>query len=197
MNPKYSIIIPSHNGELHIRKCLDSVACQWYQNYELIVVCDRCEDDTEKIAKSYRARTITVDYGRDGLSRNAGLDAAQGEYILFLDDDDWWLHEFVLEQINSRISPFVDMLYFSFIWKGRGYCVQSPERSYIAVWNKCWRKDFIGTTRFPSRKYWSDDDFNRMMSYKQGHRVYWDMPMYYYNFMREGSINWIAANGEK
>ena len=195
MNPKYSIIIPSHNGEPHIRKCLDSVASQWYRNYELIVVCDKCEDDTEKIAKSYRARTISVDYGRDGLARNAGLDAAFGEYILFLDDDDWWMHEFVLSQIDSRITPFIDILYFSFIWKGRGYCAQSPERSYIAVWNKCWRKDFIGVTRFPDRPYWSDEDFNRMMSYKKGNRVYWDMPMYYYNFMREGSINWIAANG--
>ena len=52
MKPKYSIIIPSHNGEPHIRKCLDSVAFQWYRNYELIVICDRCEDNTEQIAKS-------------------------------------------------------------------------------------------------------------------------------------------------
>ena len=195
MKPKYSIIIPAHNSEPYIRKCLDSVASQWYRNYELIVICDRCEDNTEQIAKSYRAMTIPVDYGRDGLARNKGLDVAQGEFILFLDSDDWWMHEFVLEKIDSRMTPFVDMLYFSFIWKGRGYCVQSPERSYIAVWNKCWRKDFIGNTRFPERKNWSDEDFNRMMSYKNGNRVYWDMPMYYYNFMREGSINWLAANG--
>ena len=195
MKPKYSIIIPAHNSEPYIRKCLDSVISQWYRNYELIVICDRCEDNTEQIAKSYRAMTIPVDYGRDGLARNKGLDVAQGEFILFLDSDDWWMHEFVLEQIDSRMTPFVDMLYFSFIWKGRGYCVQSPERTYIAVWNKCWRKDFIGTTRFTERKNWSDEDFNRMMSYKNGNRVYWDMPMYYYNFMREGSINWLAANG--
>ena len=195
MNPKYSIIIPAHNGEQYIRKCLDSVVSQWYRNYELIVICDRCEDDTEKIAKSYRAITMNVDFGRDGLTRNAGLDIAQGEFVLFLDSDDWWLHEFVLGQIDSRMTPFVDLLYFSFIWKGRGYCEQSPERNYIAVWNKCWRRAFIGDTRFTDRKFWSDEDFNRAMSYKQGNRVFWDMPMYYYNFMREGSINWTAANG--
>ena len=99
---RFSVIIPAHNSEKFINKALDSIKNQTFRDFELIVVCDRCTDNTKAIAESYGAKTIDVDFGRDGLTRNAGLDIAQGEYILFLDHDDLYMHEFVFEEINKK-----------------------------------------------------------------------------------------------
>lgn len=200
MNPMFSIIIPCHNGEGCIAKCLDSVYSQVYKNQEVIVVCDACTDKTVEIVRKYPGiRMFEVDFHRDGLTRNVGLDHAQGEWVLFLDHDDWWLHEYVTTQLKDMTVkyPLMDLLYFSFIWKGAGYMSQSATGSFIAVWNKMWRKSFIGDTRFSDIKNWSDKDFNQAMNKKVGNRVFWDMPMYYYNFMYEGSINQRYAMGER
>ena len=86
---KFSIIIPAYNAADRIHKALESVKSQAFTDYELIVVCDRCTDNTQQIAESYGARTLAVNYGRDGLTRNAGINMAQGEWLLFMDDDDW------------------------------------------------------------------------------------------------------------
>ena len=198
MKPMFSIIIPSHNGESCLARCLDSVEMQHYRNYETVVICDACTDRTEDIAKKFGVKTFTVDYHRDGLTRNVGLDHAEGEFILFLDHDDWWMHEYVLDLLCEQISenPALDCLYFSFVWKGMGYYRQTPNRSYIAVWNKMWRREFIGKTRFTDRPHWSDTDFNEQMKLKPGKRVYWDHPVYYYNYLYPGSINAQYAAGE-
>ena len=93
---KYSIIVPCHNAVRYMRKCLDSIRCQSVDDYELIVVCDSCTDDTWKIAAEYANIVIQTDHKNDGLARQAGLDHASGEWVLFLDDDDYWLHDQVL-----------------------------------------------------------------------------------------------------
>lgn len=183
---RFSIIIPAYNAEKHITRALKSIESQKFKDYELIVVCDSCKDRTEQIAKDYGAKTIAVDFGLDGLTRNVGIDNATGEWILFMDDDDWWMHDHVLADLDKRLGD-EDVLRFSFIWKGQGYTKCGP---WIAVWNKCWRRSFIGDTRFSNVKWWSDVDFNRLMMEKNPKIVDWDEPLYYYNFMREGSISW-------
>ena len=90
---KFSIIMPAHNAAGFFKKALDSIEMQTYKDYELIVVCDACEDNTEEIARSYNAKVYSVDYKNEGPTRNFGLDKASGEWILWIDDDDWWLHE--------------------------------------------------------------------------------------------------------
>lgn len=192
---RFSIIIPAYNAAEHIEKALQSVASQSYRNYELIVVCDSCTDDTAEIAERYGAKVIRVDYQRDGLTRNAGLDAAQGEYILFIDDDDWLLHEYVLAMLDEQIRD-EDMLLFGFIWKGRGYTRQTREQNNIACWCKCMKRSFIGNTRFSAIPYWSDVAFNQDLWSKGPRCAYWDMPLYYYNYLRPGSISWRQKQGE-
>ena len=91
--PFFSIIVPAHNSAEFINRCLDSVKMQTFTDYELIVVLDDCRDDTDQIALLYTDKVLITWHGRDGLARNAGIDAAEGEWILFLDDDDWWIHE--------------------------------------------------------------------------------------------------------
>lgn len=189
---RFSIIIPAYNSEKYIRKALDSIKQQEFKDYELIVVCDSCKDNTERIAQEYGAKTLAVEYHNDGLTRSKGLDLAQGEYVLFMDDDDWWLHEFVLSQLDTKLketnSP--DILCFSFIFKSWKYA--SPKGNFggywIAVWNKCWKRSFIGSTRFPNVYSISDTYFHGELFNKHPKIETWDMPMYYYNYMRKGSI---------
>lgn len=197
MKPMFSIVIPTHNGEKCLGKCLDSVFSQNYRNFEVLVIADACTDNTVEVAKNYDVKLFEVNFKRDGLTRNVGLDNAQGDWILFLDHDDWWLHEYVLDLIHDKIViyPQMDILFFSFIWKGVGYKSQNSQLSYIAVWNKCWRRSFIGDTRFTDRENWSDADFNADMANKRGKVVYWDNPLYYYNFMYKDSINDRYARG--
>ena len=190
---RFSFIIPAFNAEDHIVKGLESIKAQTFKDYELIVVCDRCKDRTKEIAESYGAKTLEVDFGRDGLTRNAGLDIAQGEYILFMDDDDWLLHEFVFEQINKKLKETNDpeLLCFSFIWKGVMYAnpIAKSGQLYPSVWNKCWRRDYIGNHRFTDVYSISDYYFHNEMMKVPHRQVLFDMPMYYYNYLRPGSIS--------
>ena len=197
MIPKYSIIIPAHNAEDCLGRCLDSVVSQKYRNWELLVVCDACTDGTADVVRKYGEKPIIVNHQRDGLARNAGLDAARGEWVLFLDADDWWLHEYVLTQLDSALNPAWDILFFSFIWKGQGYFSQDQYRHYVAVWNKSWRREFIGDTRFNDVYGVSDMYFDKAMMAKNPKCAYWDMPFYYYNYLYEGSINWKRVVGKQ
>ena len=189
--PLFSVIVPLHNASGYMRIGLDSIREQVFTDYELILVCDSCNDNTAEIAREYSDIVIETDYANDGMARDAGLDAATGEWILFMDDDDHWLHEYVFDILSRVVGKNnEDILMFSFIWKHVGYAKNEPGNYWIAVWNKCWRRSFIGNTRFPNIKYFSDKYFNREMMSKNPRVSIWDMPLYYYNFMREGSLSY-------
>ena len=198
---RFSIIIPAYNSSEYIIKGLDSIKNQSFTDYELIVICDSCIDNTESIAKSYGAITRAVQFHKEGLTKNIGLDIAKGEYILFMDDDDWFLHEFVLEMLDAKLreEDDPDILCFSFIFKGVGYA--KPKRScgeyWIATWNKAWKREIIGDTRFPNIFSVSDSYFQRDMGNKKARTVMWDMPLYYYNYLRESSISQKCGNTYK
>ena len=195
-NPFFSVIVPAHNSAAYIGRGLRSIKNQCFTDYELIVVADNCTDNTAKVANWYTDQIIITDFGLDGMARNAGLDAATGQWVLFMDDDDWFLHEYVFHQLALMAGQHgEDVLMFSFIWKGRKYASQMQGR-YIAVWNKCWRREFIGDTRFSAKPYWSDKDFDRKMFDKEPKVYRWDMPLYYYNYLRPGSISYRQATGE-
>lgn len=194
--PFFSVIIPAHNSAEWIRRGLDSIRAQVWTDYELIVVCDACTDNTAEIAREYTDKVIITEFGLDGKARNAGLDAARGQWVLFMDDDDWFLHEYVFQQLALMAGKHgEDMLAFSFIWKGRGYTSQE-KNTYIACWCKCWWRGFIGETRFSDVPFWSDVDFMHAIMAKKPRIYRWDMPMYYYNYLRKGSISWRKQQGE-
>ena len=189
---KFSVIIPAYNSEAYIGRALDSITSQSFTDYELIVVCDSCIDKTEDIAKDAGAKTIRINAHNDGMARNAGLDAAQGDFVLFLDDDDWYLHEFAFELLANRIRDYDAQVYcFSFIWKGVKYASPFSNNGtlYPAVWNKCWLRSFIGDTRFPNIYSISDYHFHMAMLAKCPVIDDWDMPLVYYNYLRPGSIS--------
>ena len=184
--PKFSIIIPAHNDEFRIIKALDSVRQQSFTDYELIVVCDACMDATATVARMYTNNVLEVDYHRDGLSRNAGLDVATGEWVLFMDSDDWWMHEFVLEELAGQIAvQEFDVLAFGFIWRNVGvtYPLRPGNALWPNVWSKLWRRSFIGDTRFSDVWSVSDLGFTQAVINKMPRLTTWDMPLYYYNYL--------------
>jgi len=198
----FSIIVPAHNSENYIIEALSSIKKQTFTDYELIVVCDSCTDWTEDLAHHYTDNVYKCNFGTDGLTRNVGLDHAKGDWVLFIDDDDWWLNEFVLQMLAKRLEnerDDLDVLSFAFFWKGIGYTppIRPDGHLWANVWSKCWRRSFIGETRFRDIKMESDLWFCRdVITDKQARMSFWDMPLYYYNYMRKGSQTEIASRKE-
>ena len=199
----FSVIIPAHNSEQYIRKGLESIRQQSFHDYELIVVCDRCTDDTEQIAQEYGARVECVSFGRDGLARDKGLSMAQGDWILFMDDDDWFLHEFVFQQLADRITFYCDLadvLAFGYLCKGKGY-FEPSERTIFKpgdahVWSNCWRRSATAGANFGDAMFCSDTYFVRDMKQRVRRYELFNMPIYYYNFLREGSQTDLLIKGQ-
>ena len=93
-NPLVSIIVPIYKVEPYLRRCLDSIVNQTYTNLEIILVDDGSPDGCPQICDEYAAkdkRIVVIHKENGGLSdaRNAGLDICKGEYIFFIDSDDW------------------------------------------------------------------------------------------------------------
>lgn len=114
--PKFSIVIPVYNVEEYLGKCLDSVVNQTYNNYEAIIVCDKSLDNSEKIVDEYvnKYSNFKKIYKENtGLStaRNLGVDACAGEYILFLDGDDYYQKD-LLEKLNKEVKNNIDLIRF-------------------------------------------------------------------------------------
>lgn len=202
-NPLFSIIIPTHNGEERISHAIASIKCQSFKDWEVIFVLDNCTDDTATAITNMwidehqpdNVRAVSVNENRDGLARNAGLDIAQGEWILFMDDDDHFMHEYCLEQIADAIRLHgrdVDTIDFDFLWKGQGIKTPSDMERFVMAWCRAWKRSFIGNDRFNDLPYGSDKDFFvRKIQDNPDVRIY-DLHsvIYYYNYMREGSLSW-------
>lgn len=194
--PFFSVIVPAHNSEEYIMKGLQSIMDQDFEDYELIVVCDSCTDRTALAAYMFTDDVIYTDFHSAGGARNAGLDAAKGEWVLFMDDDDWYLpgaFSRIAEAVKSQEE--IDLLAFGFDWKGRGPTMQSRGRLLPAVWNKAWRRDFIGEERFIVAQHTEDLDFARRM-HPQAWTGFLYEVLYHYEFMRPGSVSDRIRKGE-
>lgn len=189
---RFSVIVPAHNSAAFIEKGLQSIKEQDFKDYELIVICDACEDNTVEVTRKYAEVVKITDFGRPGLARNVGIEAAQGEYIIFMDSDDWFLHEYVFTQLDEKLkeeSP--DILAFSFIFKHWMYAIPRGLKGdyWPAVWNKCWKTSFLKPMRFSADMVGEDALFQANAMSRQPKVVDWDMPLYYYNYLRTGSIS--------
>ena len=108
-----SIIVPIYNKEKYISKCLDSILQQDYYNFEIIIIDDGSTDNSSHIVKDYCSKNKNIKYyfqTNQGVSaaRNKGLDLVSGEYIIFIDADDYiskkFISNFVLKKsINDDI----------------------------------------------------------------------------------------------
>ena len=111
VNPLISIVIPSYNHDKFIKKALDSVIDQTFQNWEAIVIDNHSTDETYDVLRKFNdPRFKFLKINNNGVlakSRNLGIKEAKGEWIAFLDSDDWWKVnklEFCLNEINEKVD---------------------------------------------------------------------------------------------
>ena len=117
---KYSIVIPVYNAEKFVLKAIESLKDQTYQNIEVIVINDGSKDNSESIILDFKKSNPKfnliykkIENSGPSTARNTGIDLASGDYICFLDADDFYdIHLF--EEIEKMISKDIDVLYFGF-----------------------------------------------------------------------------------
>ena len=110
MDDKITVIVPVYNVESYLRKCLDSIIAQTYKNIEIIVVNDGSTDASAEICKEFVEidhRIIYIEQENAGLSaaRNTGLENMSGDYVTFVDSDDWIEQDYV-ETLYKKITEY-------------------------------------------------------------------------------------------
>ena len=133
---KFSVIIPLYSKAPYVKKALESVCRQTYSDYELIVINDGSTDDSCMIAEKYlqgmdgiNYRLITQENAGVSAARNNGVAASKGEYVAFLDADDWWEPTF-LEKMAKLIEDYPEAgLYAS------NYIYYKPGKTRVAINN--------------------------------------------------------------
>ncbi|MCQ2227142.1 MAG: glycosyltransferase [Bacteroidales bacterium] len=128
---RLSIIIPAYNVEAYITRCLDSIVCQVSDGIEVLVVNDGSTDNTGTIIDGYAERfpfvnVIHKDNGGVGSARNVGLDNASGEWVLFVDADDWLNSDAIVYLLNELCSHYgVDIFCYGVSFISDGVCMSS------------------------------------------------------------------------
>ncbi|WP_456277303.1 glycosyltransferase family 2 protein [Bacillus sp. AK128] len=120
-NPLVSIIVPIYKVEKYIHRCLESITSQSYYNLEIILVNDGSPDDCGIIADRYaevdrRIRVIHKENGGLSDARNYGVKEATGEYIVFIDSDDWIKHNMIEELVKNALNLNADVVQSAFYY---------------------------------------------------------------------------------
>lgn len=197
-----SVIVPVYNLERYIIPLLFSLKSQKVGDYkvEYIFVLNNCTDRSEEVIKGsgLNCSILNCELQGCGCARNVGLDVAQGEYIWFLDGDDWLTSDTALRDVldfaKSENYNIIRIPYESETYRNYYFSM---------VWQYLFRRDLIGETRFRKIQPGEDDEFTSTMLERIGlRREYFlllptiDKPLYYYNFMREGSNMFRYYKGE-
>lgn len=213
-----SMIIPIYNGQLTLERCLASIKRQTYKDFEVIMVNDGSDDHSLQICKKYvnldtRFKLLTKENSGVSNSRNQGIAMAKGNYVQFLDCDDWITKDATemlvtageLTNCEMVISGFFRVIGKNFYPKGQikvsksltrlefaEYMMEAPANYYYGVlWNKLYRLDIIrkNNLKCDEELHWCEDFlFNlEYLRYAQSITVV-DKPLYYY-VKREESLS--------
>lgn len=215
--PKISIIVPVYNVEEYLENCINSILNQTFKKFELILVNDGSTDNSLEICKRYKNiddRICIIDKKNGGLSsaRNAGLDIAKGEYIGFVDSDDYihpQMYELLYNQImkeNADISmcEFKKVTEFNKnelsdkiilnqkveILSNKEAVFKLGEKGeviYVVSWNKLYKKSIFKNIRFKEGIIHEDEYIIHRLLYQINKLVYIKEKLYFY-LQREGSI---------
>ena len=122
---KVSIIVPVYNAAEYVGKCLESVALQDYKNIEIIVVEDGSDDESPDVCKEYARRYDNIKVYHDkcgtaGAARNYGMSKAAGDYVMFVDADDYLTDNCVVSELTKKMEN-VDIVVGNYqrLWKNR------------------------------------------------------------------------------
>lgn len=194
--PLISVIIPVYNVEKYLHRCLDSVIAQTYQNLEIICVDDGSIDESGRICDQYAvrdARIKVIHQENQGLSaaRNRGLDAAEGEYIAFVDSDDYILEDMYKKMLDKLLNYNVDLCVCQWQYEfsdgrqvvkrknidptiyGRKASLEFARFLYmgnyengvvVAAWNKLYRRALLDKIRFEGRIHEDEAFCGRIMA---------------------------------
>lgn len=204
--PRFSIIIPAYNVEKYIDKAVNSVKEQTFQNFEMIIVEDCSTDNTKKVLSKYKKEATIIYHKKNkclGGARNSGIKVAKGEYIIFLDSDDYLNNNKVLEKLDKLIgNQKVDTIYMGFISIGKKEfaVIPTPETCnksyrisgdrYTNAWSKCWNREFLikNALFFPENRYYEDVLFIFKAISKVEKYLIADFPVHTYVSGRDNSI---------
>ena len=190
---KLSIIIPVYNQEELLKRCVDSIPLT--DDIEVIIIDDCSTDGTwnviEELCKSPNItayRHLTNRGVAD--ARNLGLDAAQGEYIMMLDSDDYLITDNFGKMYQYLTGT--DMIYYNLqINNGTEWHLTPLNRRGYCGAVKLIRRAFIGNTRYPEGMRSGEDwCFNEELLKKNPTEIYTDILIVHYNFPRKGSLYW-------
>ena len=211
---KVSIIIPIFNGEKFLKRCIDSLVSQTLKEIEIIFVNDGSTDNSEKIIKSYNEERIIYRYQEKlgvSIARNQGMDVANGEYIGFVDCDDWVDKDYFKKLYNTAIKYDADIAAGGIIrthfMRKTKYLVfrkeiytedtdekfilcDVPKKSY--VWNKIYKREKLNLQFTPNRLY-EDVVFTPRILFDTKGLV--TVPNTYYHYWRHNAS--IVANKSK
>lgn len=174
---KVSIIVPIYNEEENLKNCIDSLINQTYKELEIILINDGSTDDSKKIIDSYQDKRIVAIHKKNtgiGDTRNIGIDKSTGNYIMFVDSDDYIEHncvEILVKKIEEENSDLVVANYYldtpnktyeiKFENKGITNIKEDPDllcKINLAPWNKLYKKELFKNTnnRFPIKIKYED-----------------------------------------
>lgn len=198
---KVSVIIPVYNVENYLRKCLDSLVNQTLKDIEIIVVNDGTLDNSQEIideyVKKYPKKVVSIiqENGGQGAARNTGLLHAKGEYIGYVDSDDYVEENMYEELYKKAKEEDSDIVICGNNVVKENYEFLSKEDvdkefllGKMAVWNKIYKKNIIvdNKIQFRSKVWYEDLDFTMKVYFSSKKISYVDKPLYNY-LLREGS----------
>lgn len=210
-----SVIVPVYNVEDYLRKCIDSIIDQSYKNIEIILVDDGSPDGCPAICDEYakwERRIKVIHKGNGGLSdaRNSGILESSGEYIAFVDSDDYIAADFIKVLLDQAVKHEADISVCNFYRVYDQKLVAEtkpvhfaeltnieamrdvfayPSLCDIMSCNKLYKRELFvkNEVAFPVGKIYEDDFVTYKLCYYADRVVFIDEPLYYYT-QREGSI---------
>lgn len=215
MEKLISIIVAVYNIEEYLPRCVDSILAQTYKHLEIILVDDGSTDSSPRICDSYaeqddRIKVIHKENGGLSDARNAGMDVAKGEYIGFVDGDDWIDADmyrdmyYACEQEKAQVAVcrYKQITKSGIIDASTGDSVSLSQKEalliylcgderyliYNSVWSKLFARELVEDMRFPVGKNSEDIMFTTKAFCNMERCVYLDTAYYNYVIDREGSI---------
>ena len=200
---KLSIIVPVYKAEEYLGECVDSLLSQTIDDYEIILVDDGSPDNSGKIADEYAAanpdmiRVLHIDNGGQGRARNFALDIAKGEFVGFVDSDDWVTHDMYEKMYTRAAETGADVVVCDFMERfadGRESMLPASLQdnwlgSAGSSCNKIFRRSLVGALRFPVGLWYEDFYFSAVMLLRSKHTEFIAEPLYIYRRGQESTMH--------
>ena len=203
MDMKLSIIVPIYNVEPYLEACLDSLLSQTIGEFEILLVDDGSKDRSGEIADRYAAahpeiiRCMHIDNGGQGRARNLALPLAQGEFVGFIDSDDWIEPDMYEKLYDKAQETGADVVYCDFMEHfsdGREQILPAAYQAHPlsaagSSCNKIFRRTLIGELRFPEGLWYEDFYFSAVMLVRAAKTAYVREPLYIYRRGQESTMH--------